>query len=267
MNPSLKPVNFYSVLLPIVYAVLYLLGNYEDGENAEWYEQVAPWLGEAPEGLVTEQSRAASADDFPVTVYHFPADEELKQKIISTFQLEENGAGIYDNHGVSTLYPDGKEDVLTVSDVIYPCLQVEQDGRMSFSVDNYNMMEQKDDSLVKELQVPYPDYLPNTYGPMARELMLAVLCYLLPGVFCCVGWLWIQRRPIDCRDTAVICLMIPAAVAFIGAYVDFYTHGFHESYAVHSAVFSAITNLICACILIAATAAVRRLWRSFFCKS
>ena len=86
MNPSLKPVNFYSVLLSIVYAVLYLVGNYEAGENAEWYKQVAPWLGEAPEGLVIEQCRATSAEEYPVTMYHLPTDEGLKQKIISTFR-------------------------------------------------------------------------------------------------------------------------------------------------------------------------------------
>ena len=260
MNPSLKPVNFYSVLLSIVYAVLYLVGNYEAGENAEWYKQVAPWLGEAPEGLVIEQCRATDAEEYPVTMYHLPADEGLKQKIISTFELEENDAGIFDNHGVCIMYPEGKEEVLSVSDVIYPRLHVSQDGSMNFSVDDYNMSEQKNASLVKALQIPYPDYLPNTVGAMARSILLAVLCYLLPGIFCCVGWLWIQRRPISCRETAVICFAIPAAVAFIGAYVDFYSHGFHQSYAVFSAVFSVITNLLCAGILIAATKVERKLW-------
>ncbi len=261
MNPSLKPVNFYSVLLPIVYAVLFLLGNYEGGEYAEWYKQVAPWLGEVPEGLVVEQCRAASGDDFPVTVYHLPADEEMKQRIITTFQLEENGAGLYENHGVSIVYPEGQEMVLTVSDTIYPRLLVRQDGSMCFSLDDYNLSAQKNPDLVKSLQVPYPAYLPSKYGEMARSLMLAVLCYLLPGIFCCVGWLWIQRRPISCRETGVICLIVPAAVAFIGAYVDFYSHGFHKSYCIFSAVFSVVTNLICACILIGATAAARGLWK------
>ncbi|MBR4310234.1 MAG: hypothetical protein IKT79_04325 [Akkermansia sp.] len=66
-------------------------------------------------------------------------------------------------------------------------------------------------------------------------------------------------RQKNCRITeaTVICFVVPAAVAFIGAFVDFYTHGFHVSYAVSGAVFSVITNLICSSILVAATAAVR----------
>ena len=91
--------------------------------------------------------------------------------------------------------------------------------------------------------------------------MLAVLCFLLPGMFCCGGRLWVQRRPIRSGETLVICLVIPAVVAYIGAYVDFYMHGFNKSYSVFSAIFSVLSNVLCAAVLLVLTGIVRRLWQ------
>ncbi len=259
----MKSISLYAILLPVVYALLFWLGNSDDfNDNSLWYDEAAPWLGEPPAGVSAELVRSRNAEAYPYIVYALPADDTLRQNIITTLQLECKYPGVYDNHGISPIYPAEKETQLPVSTTLYPRLELRPDGSMLLTLYDDNNRELKDETLVKSIPIPHPDYLPNGNVETARSIMLAVLCFLLPGLFCCVGWLWVQRRPIRSGETLVICLVIPAVVAFFGAYVDFYMHGFNKSYSVFSAVFSVITNVIAAAILLAVTGAARYLWRS-----
>lgn len=258
----MKHISLYAILLPIVYALLFWLGNSNDfDDNSLWYDEAAPWLGEPPSGIRAELIRAESDDGIPFIVYELPPDESLRQNIITTLQLECKYPGVYDNHGISPIYPAEKETQLPVSNILYPRLELRQDGSMLLTLYDDNNRELKDAALVKSIPVPYPDYLPDGDVETARSIMLAVLCFLFPGLFCCVGWLWVQRRPIRSGETLVICLVIPAVVAYIGAYVDFYMHGFNKSYSVFSAVISVLSNVLCAAVLLVLTGIVRRLWR------
>lgn len=259
----MKSISLYAILLPVVYALLFWLGNSDDfNDNSLWYDEAAPWLGEPPAGVSAELVRSRNAEAYPYIVYALPADDTLRQNIITTFQLECKYPGVYDNHGISPIYPAEKETQLPVSTILYPRLELRPDGSMLLSLYDDNNSELKDAALVKSIPFPYPDYLPDGDIETARSIMLAVLWFLLPGLFCCVGWLWVQRRPIRSGETLVICLLIPAVVAFFGAYVDFYLHGFNKVYVIFSAVFSVITNVIAAAILLAVTGAARYLWRS-----
>lgn len=258
----MKPSNLYAIILTLTYALLFWLGNSDHNTASGWNKEVAPWLGELPAGVESETVRAKTADGYPCTYYLIPHNEEMKQKIISTFQLIEGKPGYYfSDEGITPRYPEDKEVDLKTFETIYPILEVEQRG-LRFCPNDANT--QGNPSAVKFIDIPYPQYLPDSATEMQRSLMLAVLCYMFPGVFCCVGWLWIQKNPIRSRETLVICLAIPAAVAFVGAFADFYIHGFHRNYAVFSAVFSVVTNLISAGIVIALTAPVKYLWRTIW---
>ncbi len=258
----MRHISFYAILLPIVYALLFWLGNSDDFKQCPyWNKEVASWLGEAPPGVTTELVRPDSSANFPEIVCHIPANEELQKKIISTFQLEASYPGVYESRGISPIYPAEKEVHLPITVTYYPRLELNPDGSMRFTLSENNLREEENVSQIKSTPIPYPEYLPDGDIEMARSIMLAVLCFLLPGMFCCVGWLWVQRRPIQSIETLFICLVIPAMVAYIGAYIDFYMHGFNKSYAVFSAVFSMLSNVICAAVLLVFTGIVRWLWR------
>lgn len=257
----MKPTHLYAILIPIVYALLFLMGNHDFDDQSIWEGEAAPWLGEPPAGMTAELVRAESMDEFPHTVFHLPANAALKNNIISTFELEETRPGIFENNGISIIYPSEKDVVLQVTSEIYPQLQLGEDGAMRFCTNNLNLRKQKNISLVKSLDVPYPQYLDSKETELTRSLLLAMLCYLFPGAFACITWLWFQKKPIRSRDTLIICVAIPAAVAFIGAYTDFSIHGFHRSYAIFSSVFSVFSNLICIGLLITLTVIGRWVWQ------
>lgn len=256
----MKPIALYSTLLAVVYALLFWLGNNDHDTESRWNQEAAPWLGEAPAGVESELVRAQSIEELPFIEYSIPADAALKQNIITTFQLAESSPGVYTNNGIRVVYPDGNEVIEKLYSTIYPGLTVNQDGSMRLCVNNLNKHEQSPAENLRAIQIPNPQYLPDGDTEMQSSLMLAVLCFLLPGAFCSIGWLWIQRKPIRSRDTVNICLWIPGVVAFIGACVDFYVHGFNVDYTVYSATFSVISNLICSGLIIGATAAFRGVW-------
>ena len=255
----MKASNLYAILLALTYALLFWLGNNDHDTVSRWYEEAAPWLGEPPAGLTCETERAETIAEFPCTRFDISPNEELKQKIISTFRLWESSPGVYSSMGIYPQYPEGKEEILRTSSAIYPRLELQTNGSMRFWPNDANT--QLSPSTATPISIPYPNYLRDTDSEMLRSLLLAILCNMLPGVFCCVGWLWIQRKPIRSRETAVICLAVPTAVAFIGAFADFYIHGFHKNYAIVGAIFSVVTNLICAGLLIGITSILKSLIR------
>lgn len=250
------PRAFYAVLLVAVYALLWFLGNGSHSAEAQWQEAAAPWLGEAPAGVQVQTLRAASAEHLPCIEFVLPADAALQKKIITTFGLEPTAQGestVYTGKGVLPELPEDYPLLPTgLSPVLSPYLTVLADGAMLFCPDDANAA--KDVAAARKLAPVYPQYLPQSpQWEIFLSLMLAVLCFMLPGVLCCVGWLWVQRRAVADRDTMYICYLLPAAVAFVGAYADFYQHGFDTSYSTFSAVFSVVTNLVCAFVLVQLT--------------
>lgn len=255
----MKPIALYGTLLAVVYALLFWMGNNDHDTESRWNQEVAPWLGESPAGVDAELVRAQSIEELPFIEYSIPADAALQQSIISTFQLEESSSGVYTNDGIRVVYPEGYEVLERISSSVYPSLTVNQDGSMRLCVNNLNKHEQNKNQ--KIIQITHAQYLPDSDTEITRSLMLAVLCFLLPGAFCSIGWLWIQSKPIRSRETVNICLWVPGVLAFIGACVDFYVHGFNADYTVYSATFSVISNLICSGLIIGATAALRGIWK------
>lgn len=256
----MKPTLLYAILLPLVYALLFWLGNNDHDTQSLWYDEAAPWLGEPPAELSSETIRAAKAEELPCTEFRIPANEAFKQHVISTFRLKESEPGIYRNQGTHAIYPQEKEVILEVFVVLYPILKVSEDGSMTLCINNPNQNWCAPDAAGEALEIPCPQYLPGMQEGMLRSLALAMLCFVLPAAFCCIGWLWIQRRPIRSQETVNICLLIPAAIAFIGAWVDFNLHGFHADYTRVSAFFAVVTNLVTAGLLIALTALARWMW-------
>lgn len=253
----MKATNLYAILTSVVYALLFCFGYFS---RTDWNEEVAPWLGEAPAGMSIEGARAQDENEFPCTIYTLQPNEELRRKIITTFRLEECSPGRYENNGIAPIYPEDKEVVLQVSACIYPWLEVNADGSMRLCVNDLNLEEQKDPMKAQEAEILYPQHMQSKMFMLVRSLSLAALCFMMPGVFCSVGWLWIQRKPLSSRETKVICLLIPAAVAFIGAFVDFYVHGFHARYAMSCAASAVFTNLLCAGFIMGFTSIAKTLW-------
>lgn len=250
--------KIYFATLSIAYAVIFLLGNWGDASpEGIWKSTAAPWLGEAPAGVRYETIRAESAADFPRDVFTFPANEELRRKIIETYAMQEVEPGRYANNQVKPLYPAENTPELTAErSCISPWLEVKSDGSMRFCADDANVPF--DEQQAVPLAPAYPQYLPQgQWELLYRELMLAVLCFMFPAVFCCVGWLWVQRHSLCAPGTKRICLQLVAVVAFVGAGVDFFWHGFDATYTLWSALVAVILNLLVAGILMGLTALVR----------
>ena len=256
----MKCEKIYFVALSIVYALIFLLGNGDDlSTEGVWKSTAAPWLGEAPAGVKFETIRAESSADFPRLVFTFPANEELRRKIIETYAMQEVEPGRYANNQVKPLYPAENTPVLTAErSCISPWLEVKSDGSMRFCPDDANVPFDERDAV--PLAPAYTQYLPQgQWELLYRGLMLAVLCFMFPAVFCCVGWLWVQRQSLRAPGTKRICLQLVAVVAFVGAVVDFYWHGFDTTYTLWSAVVAVILNLLVSGILMGLTALVRAL--------
>lgn len=262
----MKPEKLYLAVLSVVYAILLTLGNLDDlTPEGQWRAQAAAWLGEPPAGLEAETRRAGFRGDYPTTWFSIPANEELRCRIIDTYQLEpggttDDGEVQYGKKQVLPAYTDDTRPMPTgVSVVITPWLLVKPDGSMLFCADDINV-EQGVYPVASLVEPPYPQYLPRgEWTLFYRHLALAVLCFLFPALFCCVGWLWVQRRPVNAPETKRICLLIPALVGALGAYADFYLHGFDLPYSLFSSAFSAGTNYIAALLLVGFTILIRKL--------
>lgn len=246
----------YTLALVALYALVWYIGNGGHRCEATWQEEVAPWLGEAPAGLQKQTIRATTADELPCTEISLTADAAWQQKIISTYKLEPTQYGattVYTNTGVLPVYPNEQLQLPTgLSPVLSPRLIVQEDGSMLFYPNDLNAP--KDETTARRLAPPYPQYLQqNPQWEIVSSIMLAVLCFMLPGVLCSAVWLWVQRRRVADADTNYICYALPALVAFVGAYADFSVHGFDSSYSTYSALFSVATNMICALVLVKLT--------------
>lgn len=256
----MKQEKIYFILLSLAYAMIFLLGNWGDlSAEGLWRTQAGPWLGEPPADLNFTTVRAETEDGFPRIVFTLPANEELRQKIIATYAMQEvqGVSGRYANNQVKPLYPEENTPALTAErSCLSPWLEVKADGSMRFCADDVNVSFDEQKSV--PVAPPYPQYLPQGQWELCyRELMLAVLCFMFPAVFCCVGWLWVQRHSLSAPGTKRICLQLVAVVAFVGAVVDFYWHGFDTTYTLWSAVVASLLNLLVAGILMALTALVR----------
>lgn len=263
----MKQAKDYFFVLSVAYAILLVLGNLDDlTPQGQWRVQAAAWLGEPPAGLQVETMRAGFQGDYPTTVFSIPANEELRRRIIDTYRLEpagiaDDGEVKYGNKQVLPAYTDDTQPLLTgVSVCISPWLLVKPDGSMLFCADDINV-EQGVYPVASLVEHPYPQYLPRgEWSLLYRHLALAGLCFFFPALFCCAGWLWVQRRLVNAPETKRICLQIPALVGFIGAFADFYLHGFDMSYSLLSSAFSAGTNFVAALLLVGLTALLRKLF-------
>ncbi len=253
----------YALLLALTYALLFWLGNGNHDDVSYWNDEAAPYLGEAPAGMTAEIVRATTSEELPCVIYHLPANEAMQQKIITTLRLKKEMGWSKPSTPVATYYGSwgiycGDSSILG-SGVLTPRLDILSDGSMRLIIDDTNAHD--DPSMADYIPTPHPEYLPNKVLEFCRHAMLAIVCFMLPGLFCSIGWLWIQRRPIRSGDCFTICLLIPAIIACVGAYADFHIHGFSKGYIQLCSVASALSNILTALFIIGLTAIVKALYR------
>ncbi len=205
----MKNVIIYGVLTPVCYGVLvWLLFVHfiKLSPQEEWMAQAAPWLGEAPAGLRVYHLEPRSYDDVYSTVFLLPPNENVKQDFERAFPQtsERNPYGIwwtYEPLGASAESASGK---------LYLCphLTETQEGWLRIVINRPT--DSRTHATAHKAQTLYPEYMP-AYPRLKYwgEYLLLFLGVFFPTIFCCVGWLWVQRKRIYSFDTCVICLVIP----------------------------------------------------------
>ena len=92
-------------------------------------------------------------------------------------------------------------------------------------------------------------------------LALLPFLYLLPALFCCIGWQWIQRRPIASLETVYICFMLPLIFVVIANIVDVYTSGYDGFNTLFGHFILLVINILCCAGITGVTALVRLIYR------
>lgn len=92
-------------------------------------------------------------------------------------------------------------------------------------------------------------------------LALLPLLYFLPALFCCVGWQWIQRRPIASLETVYICFILPLLFVVIANIFDVYASGYDGINTMFAHFILLLVNALCCVGITGVTALVRLLYR------
>ncbi len=92
-------------------------------------------------------------------------------------------------------------------------------------------------------------------------LALLIVWHLLPALFCCIGWLWIQRRPLLRPTTLYICFILPLLFTLICNVVGVFLEGYDGFSTLFGHFLLLVANAICCVGLVGITALVRLLKR------
>ena len=250
----------YIILMPLCYTLLLWLGynvinNHTPQE--EWMEQAAPWLGEPPADLSTRRMQE-NPELKPYTIFMVPATAEMKARFHRAFPEDEQTNPLGNFYAS---YPEWSQSCLSSgAKTISPEMQETSDGRLFITIDNPNA--QKSASSAPWIEPAYTQYLDKTPNlTMCIDLLIGFATYLFPSLFCCVGWLWVQRQRIRSAGTFIICFPLPFIVALTAFY---HLSGEYDGIVtILGLIVSASLNIACSMALIVVTAIIRLLKVAF----
>lgn len=104
-----------------------------------------------------------------------------------------------------------------------------------------------------------PEFAPPTY----LVPLIIFVGLTLPSLVCCIGWLWVQRRPILSVETPYICFLLPLGFMMIANITSVYAFGYDGINTIASHVISLGANAICSAALVGLTWFLRLLWPLF----
>lgn len=251
----MKKILVYIALMPLTYALLLWLGYtklIQQSPQEQWMEQAAPWLGEAPEGMKVHEVND-SPDSLPYTIFQVPTSGDMKERFHRAFPgASKNSEYLQDlpewskcglTGGNSVIVPSMKEDI--------------QLGLLYIVINNPNAKRQQ--GTVKTIQPLYPQYLNHhPYLTMWRDLLIGLVSYVFPALFCCIGRLWIERKSVWTIDTIGICMAIPALTIAIAGYIAITNFGMYDGImSIMGLCFFSGLNITCSLVLMAVTSIVR----------
>ena len=240
----------YAILMPICYFLLMWGGNTHVTtiyEQSAWAQQAAPWLGEAPAGMYTLQITDKAE---PYTAFYMPYSEEMEQRFLKAFPVDRESN------------PTGTMIHSTLSKVLHPTMLRMPGDMLRIVIENPN--EEIDKAHAQEYQVMYPAYLEqSSHNHVWLALLLWVLALGFPSLFCCIGWLWIQRKAVVAVESCAICLVLPLFCVAIGDGITLVHSGQYDGFMT---ILGFAFNLFCVAAISAAlmtlTALVRLITRT-----
>lgn len=263
------------LVLPLTLALMWGAGELEpDAVRESWEKRAGIWVSKTPSGLTKALYEPSSKELSAYEVFVFPRNDEVKQKIVSIFQLKKRRPAaddklhevvlqVADSSGAFRVYdwenvrvrfflPGGKTPVFIV-----PYLLELADGRLIFCPDDVNSHQNRAGILYQK--PPYPHY------PSEWPRLLTIPAWVeavFPSLFCCMGWLWIQRRSPQHPYTGYICLVLPMLGAACLPVIYLHWHGCYEGgEAVAGMGLMAILNMLACLVLLSVTGCVRLLYR------
>lgn len=248
----MKNALIYTLLMPLTYALLMwgicVTVDSKDPQTL-WNKEAAPWLGEAPAGLTART--VSEPDAAAYTVYNVPDTAEIRAAFAHAFPGSPNGCYYANKPEWSRGFLDGGMQCLT------PSLRETYPGRVDIIIANPAAIRDSQQSVA--ITPPHPELLSK---PIPFEvpliLLVGVLSYFYPALFCCVGWLWIQRKRLLTPETFVICLVLPgifgAVFAMAGPLI---LGGYDGVMSLFNVIFIVALNVGCSVGLLALTALVK----------
>lgn len=220
-----KNTHIYILLMPVSYVLLLWLGYtylMQQSPQEQWQEQAASWLGEPPANLRVHEVNE-SPDSIPYTVFQVPTSDDMKERFHRAFP----GAS-QDCEYLEDLPEWSKCGLTGGNSVIVPSMKEDANlGLLYITIDNPNNKSQH--SKVRTIKPLYPQYLDHhPYLTMWRDLLIGLLCYVYPSLFCCIGRLWIERKPVWTSTTVGICMILPALTIAIAYYIAISNFGMYD---------------------------------------
>lgn len=251
----MKKILVYIVLMPISYALLLWLGYtnlVQQSPQEQWMEQAAPWLGEAPADMKVHEVND-SPDSLPYTVFQVSASDDMKERFYRAFP------GASTNSEYLQDLPEWSKCGLTGGNtVIVPSMKEDPHlGLLYIVINNPNAKKQQ--GTAKTIQPLYPQYLNHhPYLTMWRDLLIGLVSYVFPALFCCIGRLWIERKAVWTIDTIGICMVIPALTIAITGYIAITNFGMYDGImSIMGLCFFSGLNIACSLVLMVVTCIVR----------
>lgn len=251
----MKRILVYIVLMPICYALLlWLTYTYiiQQSPQEKWMEQAAPWLGEAPADMKVHEVND-SPDSQPYTIFQVPASDDMKERYHRAFP------GASANSEYLEDLPEWCKCGLTGGNaVIVPSMTEDSQLELLYIVIN-NPNAKRQHGTAKTIQPPYPQYLNHhPYLTMWRDLLIGLVSYVFPALFCCICRLWIERKSVWTTGTIGVCMMLPALTITVAGYIAITNFGMYDGImSIMGLFFFAGLNIACGLALMVLTSLVR----------
>ena len=104
-------------------------------------------------------------------------------------------------------------------------------------------------------------YQGEYFIPAYMEPAMFLLSMVLASIICCIGWLWIQRRPVRSPETPYICFMLPLSFMLIVSICYVHATGYDGFNTIFGLFVTLAANAICCAALVGLTCLLQMLWR------